>query len=201
MEIYMPVRLIPSFLFLCFVNMITPGPANFSSLSAALNYGRANALRQWRGLLAGSAVICAVSVVTIYFIGNVIGDYVRYLSYIGAAYMLWLAYKTATSKEISSDDAPTKNCNFLTGFLLQMANVKVIVFYMTILATYVLPYSRSFFSLLIVGIFLTFTGPSCNLIWLFMGSKLRSAFQKHRRPLNLALGAALALSAVSLLVS
>lgn len=38
---FMPVEIIPSFLFYCFVSGITPGPANLCSLSLALRRGSA----------------------------------------------------------------------------------------------------------------------------------------------------------------
>ena len=43
----MPVSLLPSFLSFCFINGITPGPANLCSLSTAMNEGKQAALRQW----------------------------------------------------------------------------------------------------------------------------------------------------------
>lgn len=163
----MPVHLIPSFLFFCYVNMITPGPANLCSLFAALNYGKINALRQWRGLFAGFTVISILSVFMIYFIGNIMGDYVHLLSYIGAAYLFWIVVQTVRSKEISSEHSETKSCNF---------------------------------SLLMVGCFLPFTGPICNLVWLYIGTKLQSAFQRHRGLLNWIMAAALAGCGIRLLI-
>ena len=196
----MPIRLIPSFLFFCYVNMITPGPANLCSLSAALNYGRTYALRQWRGLFVGFAVISILSVFMLCFLGNLLGDYVRWLSFVGAAYLFWLAIHTVRSTEETTEYAAAKNCNFLTGFLLQMTNVKIMVFCVTALGSYVLPYNRSFLGLLMVGGFLPFTGPVCNLVWLYIGTKLQSVFQRHRKGINWIMALALAGCAVSLLI-
>ena len=79
-----------------------------------------------------------------------------------------------------------------------MTNVKIIVFCMTALGSFVLPYNRSFFSLLMVGCFLPFTGPMCNLDWLYIGTRLQSAFQKYRRLFNWLMGLALAGCAIRL---
>lgn len=46
----MPRQVILPFLIYSFITSITPGPANLCSLSTALHYGKATALRQWRGL-------------------------------------------------------------------------------------------------------------------------------------------------------
>ncbi len=217
----MPTRLIPAFLFFCYVNGITPGPANIASLSAAVNYGREAALRQWRGIWTGFAIDSLVAVLVSYFLGNVIGPYVKYLSWIGAAYLCWMAWHTLKSAGIGSGESSersegageqsdkgdaadeataAKNCNFMTGLLVNLTNVKVIIFCMTALGSFVLPYTQSFMSLLAVGIFLPFTGPICNLVWIFAGTKLRQLFNQHRKALNIAMAAALVLCAVSLVL-
>ena len=54
----MPVALIPSFLFYCYINGITPGPANLCSLSASLNAGKKVALRQWWGSRKVYLIFC-----------------------------------------------------------------------------------------------------------------------------------------------
>ena len=179
----MPVSLIPSFIFFAFNSGITPGPANLCSLSAALNYGKDQALKQWRGLFAGFWIVALASAVISYFLGNVLGTYVRYMSYVGAAYLLWLAWHIWKSTDTGDAD-PSKNCNFWTGLLVNLTNVKVILYCITALGSYVLPYSQTLRSLLGLAVFLPFTGPMCNLVWIFAGTKLRSLFTAHRKLLN-----------------
>ena len=70
----MPVSLIPSFLSFCFINGITPGPANLCSLSTAMNEGKQAALRQWRGLFTGFAIVSLGSAMVNAFLGSVLGD-------------------------------------------------------------------------------------------------------------------------------
>ena len=193
----MPVSLIPSFLFFAFTSGITPGPANLCSLSAALNYGRDRALKQWRGLFAGFWVVALMSAVVSYFLGNALGTYVRYMSYVGAAYLLWLAWHIWRSSDSGEADA-ARNCNFWTGFLVNLTNVKVILYCITALGSYVLPYSQSFKSLLGLAVFLPFTGPMCNLVWIFAGTKLRAVFSKYRKPLNAVMALSLVLCAFSI---
>ena len=81
----MPVSILPSFLLYCYITAITPGPANLCSLSAALRYGRTVALRQWRGLAAGFFIDSMAAVLISRLLGDVLGSYVQYLSWIGAA--------------------------------------------------------------------------------------------------------------------
>lgn len=195
-----PITLLHSFLLYCYLGAITPGPANLCSLSAALRYGRGPALRQWRGLFVGFSIVSLASVLLTYLLGTVIDQYVGVLSWIGAAYILFLAWHMLRSSGVSADNDPAAP-SFLNGLLVQLTNVKIMVFCLVALSSYVLPYSNSFWSLLAVGLFLPFTGPVANLVWLFAGASLQKLFVNHRRAVDIVMAAALALCAVSLVLS
>ncbi|MDE6456327.1 MAG: LysE family transporter [Dysosmobacter sp.] len=195
----MPLSLIPSFLLYCYVGAITPGPANLCSLSTALRYGRGPALRQWRGLFTGFFAVSMASVLITYFLGTVLNQYVCLLSWVGAAYLLWMAWHTLRSSAGPESRAPEAP-GFLSGLLVNLTNVKVMIFCLMALASYVLPYTRSFWSLLAAGLFLPFTGPLANLVWLFAGAALQKLFANHRRAVDAVCAAALALCAVSLVL-
>ena len=195
----MPVSLIPSFLLFAYVGAITPGPANICSLSAALRYGKKAALVQWRGIFAGFACVSLASVVVTWLLGAALSEYVGFLSWIGAAYILWMAWHTLRSSGVSADSDPAKP-SFRSGLLLQLTNVKVMICCLTAMTSYVLPYSRSFWHLLAVGLFMPFTGPIANLLWLFAGASLQKLFVNHRRAVDIVMAIALALCAISLVL-
>ena len=193
----MPLSLLPSFLLYCYVGAITPGPANLCSLSTALRYGKGPALRQWRGLFTGFAIVSLASVLATYFLGAVLNQYVGVLSWVGASYLLWMAWHTLRSSAGPEGQAPEAP-GFLTGLLVQLTNVKIMVFCLMAMASFVLPYTGSFWALLAVGLFLPFTGPVCNLVWLFAGASLQKLFARHRRTVDVAMALSLALCAASL---
>ena len=174
----MPVSLIPSFLSFCFINGITPGPANLCSLSTAMNEGKQAALRQWRGLFTGFAIVS-----------------------LGSAWMAWNiirpVFLPGSAKERQQDRSAGK-ASFWSGLFVQLTNVKIIVFCMTALSSFVLPYTKDFLSLLLVGAFLPFTGPVCNLAWLFDGVKLQKLFQQHRMVISLLMALSLVYCVISL---
>ena len=193
----MPAALIPSFLIYCFVGGITPGPANLCSLGAALRYGRGPALRQWRGLFCGFFLDAMGAVVLTWLLGAALDEYVGMLSWVGAAYLLWMAWHMLRPGAGGPDRDPAAP-SFLTGLLVNLTNVKVIIFCITALAGYVLPYNPSLWALLPVGIFLPFTGPVCNLVWLFAGASLQTLFANHRRTVDIMMALSLALCAASM---
>ncbi|MBR2894573.1 MAG: LysE family transporter [Oscillospiraceae bacterium] len=193
----MPVSLIPSFLLFCYVGAITPGPANLCSLSAALRYGKREALVQWRGIFVGFACVSLLSVLVTWLLGAALSQYVGMLSWIGAAYILRMAWHTLHSSGIQADSNPARP-SFRNGLFLQLTNVKVMICCLTAMTSYVLPYSRSFWHLLAVGLFMPFTGPIANLVWLFAGASMQKIFANHRRAVDIVMAIALALCAVSL---
>ena len=177
----MPVSLIPSFLIYCYIGAITPGPANLCSLSAALRYGRGPALRQWRGLFVGYAIDSLAAVPVVYLLGTLLNDYVAYLSWVGAAYLLWMAWHMLRSAgSLVAEDDPAYP-SFKTGVMVQVTNVKVIMY-----------------CLLAVGLFLPLTGPIANLVWLFAGASMQKLFSNHRKVVDVVMALSLALCAISL---
>lgn len=196
----MPTSLIPSFLLFCYVGAITPGPANICSLSAALRYGKKAALVQWRGIFVGFACVSLASVVITFLLGAALSEYVGLLSWVGAAYILWMAWHTLRSSGVQADKDPAKP-SFRSGLFLQLTNVKIMICCLTAMTSYVLPYSRSFWHLLAVGLFMPFTGPIANLLWLFAGASLQKLFENHRKIVDIVMAAALVLCAISLVWS
>ena len=72
------------------------------------------------------------------------------------------------------------------------------IYCLTAMTGYVLPYTNSFWTLLAVGVFLPFTGPIANLLWLFAGASMQKLFANHRKVVDIVMAAALAACAVSL---
>ena len=110
----MPSGLIPTFIIYCFVTAITPGPANLCSLASAMAYGRKQALVQWRGIFTGYAIVAFTSSLAVWFLGIVVNKYIYVLTWIGAAYILWLAWHILRSSDVGQAKAG-KHCNFYTG--------------------------------------------------------------------------------------
>ena len=193
----MPRELIPSFLFYCYVTSITPGPSNLATLSVSLNCGKQRALRQWYGMATGFIIDAMFAVSVVCLLGKVAGEYVRCLSYVGAAYIAYLAIRLLRSGDGAGDDNEMPD-GFRTGLLIQVTNAKGILYCITALSSYVRAYNDSLLALFLTGCFLMLTAPLCNLVWLYVGVSLQGIFQKYRRLINIAMAAALLLCAVNL---
>lgn len=195
----MPIALLPSFLFTMIVVGYTPGPANLYSLACCLKYGRRKSLKMWRGLLCGFSLAACIMVVLTHILGEIMGQYVVFLKYIGAAYILWLAWKLWRSKGKEGTEA--KDCSFLSGFMVQFTNAKMLLFELTAFSVYVLPYSHSILDLFVVAALLLIAGPLANLAWLYAGAYLRRFFSRYRQQVDIVMALLLAACAVYIIVS
>ena len=195
----MPGQVILPFLVYSFITSITPGPANLCTLSTALHYGKAAALRQWRGLAAGFFLDAVAAVLVNRLLGSLLGDAVKYLSWIGAAYIFYMAWRILRSAGAAAEN-DRRQPGFLSGLLLNLSNVKVILFCITAMSAFVLPYTDSLRALFATGLVLTVIGPSCNLIWLLAGVTLQRFFARYQKTVDILMAISLALCAVNLLL-
>ena len=190
----MPYSLLPTLLLQILVVGYTPGPANIYSLAMSLRYGRKQSMVMWLGLLTGFSIAVTLMAVLTHFIGMAFGEYVGFLKYLGAAYIVYLAYRIWCSNRQGNEKQG--DCTFVSGMLVQMTNAKMLLFDLTAFSTFVLPYSNSLVDLLEVGAWLVLAGPGGNLVWLLAGSYLRQFFTKYGRQVDVVSAMALVLCAL-----
>ena len=190
----MPYSLLPTLLLQILVVGYTPGPANIYSLAMSLRHGRKQSMVMWLGLLTGFSIAVTLMAVITHFIGMAFGEYVGFLKYVGAAYIVYLAYRIWCSNRQRNEKQG--DCTFVSGMLVQMTNAKMLLFDLTAFSTFVLPYSNRLVDLLEVGAWLVLAGPGGNLVWLLAGSYLRQFFTKYGRQVDVVSAMALVLCAL-----
>lgn len=194
----MPISLLPSLLLAIFAVGYSPGPANLYSLACCLKFGRRKTLKMWRGLLTGFSIGAVIMVVLTHLLGEIMGDYVIYLKYIGAAYILWLAWKMWRFSGQNNTEA--QECTFTSGMIVQLTNAKMLLFELTAFSVYVLPYSDRIADLFVVAALLLIAGPGANLVWLYAGAYLRRFFSKYQKQVDIVMAILLALCAIYIIV-
>lgn len=194
----MPIALIPSFIFYGLISGITPEPANLCSFSAGIRYGKEAALQQWKGIFVGYGIVSLLSAVVTYLFGTALHEKLWIFSLIGFVYIMWLAVHMLKSDVKETDG--NSNCNFVSGLLVQLTNVKIMVFCITTLGAYVLPYNGTLQNLILVACILPFIGPVTNLVWIFAGDRLKNLFQNHQKTINVILAVSLMICAFNLLL-
>lgn len=194
----MPLSLLPSLLFAILAVGYSPGPANLYSLACCLKFGRRKALKMWRGLLTGFSIAVVVMAVLTHLLGEVMGSYVGYLKYLGAAYILWLAWKMWRYSGQNNTEA--QKCTFTSGLIMQLTNAKMLLFDLTAFSVYVLPYSDQLSDLFVVAAMLLLAGPGANLAWLYAGAYLRRFFARYQKQVDIVMSVLLLLCALYIVV-
>ncbi len=190
---------IVAFLFYCFIQGITPGPANVVSFGSSMAFGTRPAIRQWTGLLAGYLIVSAVSLALLLALGSIADGALLVVSYAGAAYIVYLAVHTlrASSKtNRAALPAPT----FSNGLVLQLTNAKIAVACIAAFSSYVIPFTQDPFALSLAALAIPLIGTACNLVWLFGGNLLSEIYAQHEKAANAVMAVSLLLCAVSMLL-
>ena len=94
------------------------------------------------------------------------------LKYVGAAYILWLAFHVARSKPETQTQS---GFSFWRGFWLEFVNIKIILYAITIYTGYVLPHAPALPSLLLHALGITAIGVAGTLTWAALGSAFMDA--------------------------
>ncbi|WP_332102139.1 cysteine/O-acetylserine transporter, partial [Klebsiella pneumoniae] len=121
------------------------------------------------------------------------------LGWIGAAYILWLAWQIAKSKPATGMPS-VEPVGFWASLGLQFVNVKIILYGITALSTFVLPVTREPVWLISVSLLLAAIGALGNLCWALVGHLFQRLFLLYGRQLNWMLAALLVYCAVRIVV-
>ena len=170
----------------------TPGPNNV--LCAA--HGSQHGLRGTMPLILGMAVGWStlglfVGAATVFIEEN--EEFFRLLTYVGAAYIAYLAYKLATSSPIDTEHDQADRLGFRTGIVLQVVNGKAWIHFLVLMTAFGGLFGTGFAAkALLVLLNLTFGLPAV-ITWAAFGTLLRRVFSTERsaRNLNTAMGVAL----------
>lgn len=181
----MPGYALGNFFLYVFVNAFTPGPGNILALNTATNYGWQKGKPLFFGIFTGYYVVQILCAVFVYCVGAFLPGMLAVMKYIGAAYILWLAYHIAAAK--SMVQGMDRTASFWKGFLLQLVNVKIWMFGITALAGYVTMYDTSLGGLLFYEIIIATVGSVATLTWIAVGSALRGFYLRHFRVINILL--------------
>lgn len=188
-----------AFLSYVLITTFTPGPNNILSM---LNAGRAG-LRQGLRFNIGIFIGFAIVMTLCGMFGSVLIASMPAikpsLKYIGAVYILMLAYKTLKSDYKSVTGDGTGLYSMKEGLTLQFVNPKVILYGITTLSTFVVPYyDRSITLFFAAG--LAAVAFMSNLCWAFFGSAFHRILKKYSIQVNIVMSLMLVYSAISLVI-
>ncbi len=187
---------IASFLVYCVIVTFSPGPTNIVILSAVHNFGIKKAMRYVWGATAAFGLLLVISVVLNSMLMAVIPKILFVMQIIGSIYMLYLAYQI-NKPNVSEGDA-RQIATFKTGFLMQFINPKVIMFTMTVIPGFVMPYHTSPGILVLAVAAVSTVGFLAFGTWVLFGTIFKEFLQKYHKVVNIMMGLFLVYAAIIL---
>jgi cysteine/O-acetylserine efflux protein len=179
----MPNPVFISFLLYAFSTAITPGPNNLMTLNTVSRFGLKRSFRMLAGIITGIMIILSVTATLSFVLSRFIPQLTVIAKYLGAIYIVYLSYKIFTSKPISADQT-VEEPKFTKGMILQFLNVKIILYAITSLNSFVLPYTSNVMQIVLYALLLTSISVVSLMAWSVLGVLLTDLMQKHYRLIN-----------------
>ena len=178
----MPVDMLLTFSLFALVTSITPGPNNFMLLASGVNFGFRSSVPHMVGISSGFLVmVLAVG----FGLAEVFSQFpwvYDVLKWVGAIYMLYLAWCIATSGplEVSpSHGRRARPLGFWGAAAFQWVNPKAWIMAVGAFSTYVPASSGLATIICVAALFAAINLPSVG-VWALFGSSLRHVLQVRR---------------------
>ncbi|MGG1687656.1 LysE family translocator [Pseudalkalibacillus sp. NRS-1564] len=191
---------IVAFLSYVIITSITPGPSNLLMMNEARRFGFVGAWQFNSGIMAGFAALGMISGVFTTGLYKWIPIVEPFLKIAGAAYLLYLAWKISFP-ENSKKETGVMQSSFISGFIFQVINVKSILFFLTVMSAFILPFHKSIPSIAFYLAMAILLGWLALLLWSAFGSLLKNFLSKHDRPFRIIMGGLLIYSGVTIFLN
>ncbi|MBA1202639.1 LysE family translocator [Pseudomonas capeferrum] len=193
--------LFTAFVLFAFVSSITPGPNNTMLLASGVNFGVRRTIPHAIGISVGFMVMVLAVGFGLGEVFKAVPSLYTILRYAGAAYLLYLAWKIATSGPLASDTAGSrKPLGFWGAAAFQWVNPKAWVMAVGAITTYTPAQGYVMNVIVIAAVFALVNLPSVG-VWVMFGSALRNILREPRwlTLFNLVMAALLVISLYPLL--
>lgn len=164
--------LLLAFVLFAFATAGTPGPNNMMLLASGANFGFRRTILHILGISAGLGVMVVAMGWGLSGVFRAFPILHEILKWLGAAYMLWLAWKIATATGINDKSAAGQPMNFLEAAAFQWLNPKAWAMALGAATTYTPEGSGSLTVLVLAGTFML-VGAPCSAAWAGFGQGMR----------------------------
>ena len=161
------------------ISSFTPGPSNISSASMAVLYGYKNTLKYQMGLAAGVFLLMLLSGLLSTTLLNVFPALEPIMRYLGAAYILYLAFGILRASYTFKDN-DTKPLGISNGFLLQILNPKLVVYAFTLFSAFLAAMTGDIPRLIAISVLLAAISFAATSLWAVFGTTIKTYLHDPR---------------------
>jgi len=176
----MSLQEILALLLIILVFVVSPGPGTLAVFGKSMQQGFIAAFFLSFGLILGDITYLVAVILSLDFFSNTIASFMDQVKIVGGMYLIYLGIQSwrSGSFKIKKDISKKGNfAEFVTGYLISMANPKVMVFYIAILPNFI---NLKNLSLLIASeiIIITFLGLMAGISVINLGaSKIKNKLE------------------------
>ncbi|ASR49239.1 lysine transporter LysE [Paenibacillus kribbensis] len=185
---------ITSFLIYCMIATFTPGPTNIVILSTVHNFGAKKAMKYTYGATIAFGLLLVISAILNTMLVTIIPKILIVMQIIGSCYMFYLAYQVY--KMDTSNPTVNQTATFMSGFLMQFLNPKVVLFTMTVIPSFIMPHYIAIPAVTISIVAITLIGFLAFVTWVLFGTVFKEFLQKHSKIVNVMMTIFLAYAAI-----
>ena len=187
-----------AFLSYVLIANFAPGANTIISMSNAGRYGFKKSIMFNVGVFFGVFTIFVLSSIFSVILYDYIPSIKSIMAYVGAAYILWLAWQIYKSNPQNDDRTQKRTNTLLSGLLLQFVNPSVIIYSLATVSTFIMPYYKSTFTLLYFSLILAFIGFLGTCCWALFGSIFQKFLIKNYKIVNIVMAVLLVYCSISL---
>lgn len=187
---------IASFFIYCIIVTFTPGPTNIVILSTVHNLGAKKAMKYTYGATIAFGILLSVSAMLNTVLLTALPKILPFMQVVGSVYMVYLAFQIYKMDPTKPTGKQTATSTFLSGFLMQFINPKVVLFTMTVIPSFVLPYYTAPAALAVFVLSITIVGFLAFVTWVLFGTVFKDFLQKHQKSANIVMALFLLYSAI-----
>jgi threonine/homoserine/homoserine lactone efflux protein len=163
----------------------TPGPINVMSMNNVKNIGLKNSVLFNFGNYAGHFLVMLECLAFSKILFAALPRIQFPMKMLGAVYLSYLIVKTVMPPSKEQRGTENRKKNFIAGALLQLINVKVILFGLTVMSSYLLPYFKSVPALILFCLLMSSIQLTGNICWTLFGTLMDKIFKTRRLALNI----------------
>ncbi len=191
----MTADLLATLFVFAFVTSITPGPNNLMLLASGVNFGFRRTVPHVLGISFGFALMLVLIGLGLGKVFETYPPLYTVLEAVGAIYMLYLAWKIATSGPVGEGTSRGSPMNFAQAAAFQWVNPKAWVVSVAANTTYALPHDAWWPPLVLAAVY-TVVGTPSVAVWLLFGTGLKALLTRPAilKGFNIAMAALLVLS-------
>jgi threonine/homoserine/homoserine lactone efflux protein len=137
----MTLSIIATYAFALFVVALIPGPGITALVARALGTSFSESLAMAVGISLGDLVFLTAVILGLSVIAQAFGFVFLVIKYVGAAYLVWMAYKIWRSGIVRTDIEATRRASvfqaLMSGLFVTLGNPKAMLFYLALVPTIV----------------------------------------------------------------